>query len=71
MAIRKLVSFRKKSKQSFTLTDNSVINQFENAHGINWWVTGLFIVGEMAGGGLVAMPTALINASKSLQYRIL
>jgi amino acid permease len=34
----------------------------ENAHGLNWWVTGLFMVGECAGGGLVAMPTAVANA---------
>jgi len=34
----------------------------ENKHGLNWWVTGLFMVGECAGGGLVAMPTAMVNA---------
>lgn len=65
---------RNKSKQmAFSLSDgfdekqqkDAIYEgkQHENGHGINWWVTGLFIVGEMAGGGLIAMPTALINAS--------
>uniref|UniRef100_A0A914WP92 Amino acid transporter transmembrane domain-containing protein n=1 Tax=Plectus sambesii TaxID=2011161 RepID=A0A914WP92_9BILA len=33
----------------------------DKEYGLNWWVTGLFIVGECAGGGLVAMPTAIVN----------
>uniref|UniRef100_A0A914ERU7 Amino acid transporter transmembrane domain-containing protein n=1 Tax=Acrobeloides nanus TaxID=290746 RepID=A0A914ERU7_9BILA len=30
--------------------------------GLNWFVTGLFVVGDLAGGGLVALPTALIQS---------
>jgi hypothetical protein len=33
-----------------------------NEHGLNWWVTGLFVVGEMAGGGIVSLPTAIVHA---------
>uniref|UniRef100_A0A7E4VYT4 Aa_trans domain-containing protein n=1 Tax=Panagrellus redivivus TaxID=6233 RepID=A0A7E4VYT4_PANRE len=29
--------------------------------GMNWMLTGLFVVGDMAGGGLVALPTALVR----------
>jgi len=39
---------------------------FENGifiknHGLNWVITGLFLVGDLAGGGLVALPTATIQ----------
>ncbi|CAJ0951070.1 unnamed protein product, partial [Mesorhabditis belari] len=33
-----------------------------NLHGMGWFVTCLFIVGETAGGGLIALPSALSNA---------
>ncbi len=33
-----------------------------NAKGMGVIVTGLFIVGEMAGGGILAMPRAMENA---------
>ncbi|VDD90142.1 unnamed protein product [Enterobius vermicularis] len=32
-----------------------------NSHGMGWIVTCLFIVGETAGGGLIAMPTAMVS----------
>ncbi|KAH7700821.1 Protein Y32F6A.4, partial [Aphelenchoides avenae] len=36
--------------------------KFERHHGLNWFVTGLFVVGDLAGGGLVALPTAMIQS---------
>uniref|UniRef100_A0A1I7Z3X6 Aa_trans domain-containing protein n=1 Tax=Steinernema glaseri TaxID=37863 RepID=A0A1I7Z3X6_9BILA len=39
--------------------------KFENPHGLHWIITGLFIVGDMAGGGLVAVPTAIIQSRES------
>ncbi|CAJ0579044.1 unnamed protein product, partial [Mesorhabditis spiculigera] len=34
-----------------------------NSHGhLGWFVTGLFVVGDLAGGGLVALPTAMIQS---------
>ncbi|GMT36283.1 hypothetical protein PFISCL1PPCAC_27580 [Pristionchus fissidentatus] len=34
---------------------------FHNSRGLGWFVTGLFVVGDLAGGGIVALPTALIQ----------
>ena len=34
----------------------------EHSEGLNWFVAGLFIVTQLAGGGIVAMPTALIQS---------
>uniref|UniRef100_A0AC35FNS6 Amino acid transporter transmembrane domain-containing protein n=1 Tax=Panagrolaimus sp. PS1159 TaxID=55785 RepID=A0AC35FNS6_9BILA len=31
------------------------------AKGLNWVITGLFVVGDMAGGGLVALPTSMVR----------
>jgi len=36
--------------------------KFRNLKGMGWIVTCLFIVGETAGGGLIAMPTAMVSA---------
>uniref|UniRef100_A0A1I7XVF2 Aa_trans domain-containing protein n=1 Tax=Heterorhabditis bacteriophora TaxID=37862 RepID=A0A1I7XVF2_HETBA len=36
--------------------------KFINPHGLSWLVTGLFVVGDLAGGGLVALPTAMIQS---------
>jgi hypothetical protein len=38
------------------------IDQQEHEEGLNWFVAGLFIVTQLAGGGIVAMPTALIQS---------
>ncbi|TKR87055.1 hypothetical protein L596_011525 [Steinernema carpocapsae] len=37
--------------------------QIENLRGLHWFITGLFVVGDMAGGGLVALPTAMIQSN--------
>lgn len=38
--------------------------KFRNLEGMGWIVTCLFIVGETAGGGLIAMPAAMVSAGK-------
>jgi hypothetical protein len=34
------------------------------ADGLNWFVAGLFIFAQLAGGGIVALPTAIIQSGK-------
>jgi len=36
--------------------------RFRNLEGMGWIVTCLFIVGETAGGGLIALPTSMVSA---------
>jgi vesicular inhibitory amino acid transporter len=43
-----------------TVEDVAYGRRFRNISGMGWLVTCLFIVGETAGGGLIAMPTAMI-----------
>jgi len=43
-----------------TVEDVAHGRKFRNISGMGWLVTCLFIVGETAGGGLIAMPTAMI-----------
>lgn len=38
--------------------------RYIRSHGLNWIITGLFVVGDLAGGGLVALPTAMIQSGK-------
>ncbi|GMT26157.1 hypothetical protein PFISCL1PPCAC_17454 [Pristionchus fissidentatus] len=42
-----------------------------NSKGLGWIVTALFVVGCLAGGGIVAIPTALIQATPYLGVAIL
>ncbi|KAI1720752.1 transmembrane amino acid transporter protein domain-containing protein [Ditylenchus destructor] len=35
--------------------------KLQKAKGLGWVVTGLFVVGDLAGGGLVALPTAMLE----------
>ncbi|CAI5450174.1 unnamed protein product [Caenorhabditis angaria] len=51
---------RRSSKCSKSSVDMS--RPFFNPTGLNWFVTGLFVVGDLAGGGLVALPTAIIQS---------
>lgn len=39
--------------------------QFVHNKGIHWVLAGLFCVGDMAGAGIVALPTAMIQSRKS------
>ena len=43
-------------------TTNEYASKFRNIEGMSWIVTCLFIVGETAGGGLIALPTAMVSA---------
>uniref|UniRef100_A0A8R1DRT2 Aa_trans domain-containing protein n=1 Tax=Caenorhabditis japonica TaxID=281687 RepID=A0A8R1DRT2_CAEJA len=43
-------------------SDVDMSKPFFNPTGLNWFVTGLFVVGDLAGGGIVALPTAIIQA---------
>uniref|UniRef100_A0A914UTC2 Amino acid transporter transmembrane domain-containing protein n=1 Tax=Plectus sambesii TaxID=2011161 RepID=A0A914UTC2_9BILA len=53
-----------KKKHVYTLENyGNGSGRHENANGLNTVVTGLFIVGEMAGGGVVAMPKAMIDSN--------
>uniref|UniRef100_A0A7E4VHV6 Aa_trans domain-containing protein n=1 Tax=Panagrellus redivivus TaxID=6233 RepID=A0A7E4VHV6_PANRE len=38
-----------------------VDGKFIRNGGLGWFITGLFIIGDLAGGGLVAVPTAMIQ----------
>ncbi|GMT26158.1 hypothetical protein PFISCL1PPCAC_17455, partial [Pristionchus fissidentatus] len=46
-------------------------DDFHNSKGLGWFVTGLFVVGCLAGGGIVALPTALIQTTPYLGVAIL
>lgn len=53
------VNPRLKFKVHFRI--NIVDEAVERMHGIGWIITGLFVVGDLAGGGLVALPKAMIQ----------
>lgn len=39
-----------------------------NEKGLGWFVTALFLVGDLAGGGIVALPTATVQTSMATNY---
>ncbi|TKR87051.1 hypothetical protein L596_011524 [Steinernema carpocapsae] len=43
-------------------SNDSRREKHHNPQGLHWIITGLFVVGDMAGGGLVALPTAVIQS---------
>ncbi|TKR87049.1 hypothetical protein L596_011522 [Steinernema carpocapsae] len=47
----------------FTIGSENGLKQaeFEKSHGLHWIVTALFVVGQVAGAGFVAFPTALVQ----------
>ncbi|KAK6753934.1 hypothetical protein RB195_013118 [Necator americanus] len=53
------------SSPSFSSGRDSIFDMtrpYMNPKGLSWFVTGLFVVGDLAGGGLVALPTAMIQS---------
>ncbi|CAB3398185.1 unnamed protein product [Caenorhabditis bovis] len=51
-----------KCRKSTTESSVDLSKPYYNPTGLNWFVTGLFVVGDLAGGGLVALPTAIIQS---------
>uniref|UniRef100_A0A1I7XQC3 Aa_trans domain-containing protein n=1 Tax=Heterorhabditis bacteriophora TaxID=37862 RepID=A0A1I7XQC3_HETBA len=51
---------------SLVSSTNTVESQagakYRNVKGMSWFVTAMFIVGETAGGGLIALPAAMVSA---------
>lgn len=37
---------------------------FVRHKGMSWFITGLFLIGELAGGGLVTLPVVTVRTSK-------
>ncbi|KAL3103111.1 hypothetical protein niasHS_002297 [Heterodera schachtii] len=62
-----------KNQEGYSLVSNSAATvqtaecgrKYRNIEGMGWLVTCLFIVGETAGGGLIAMPMAMVSAGLS------
>uniref|UniRef100_A0A914EE17 Amino acid transporter transmembrane domain-containing protein n=1 Tax=Acrobeloides nanus TaxID=290746 RepID=A0A914EE17_9BILA len=50
------------SNSAATVETTECGKKFRNIEGMGWIVTCLFIVGETAGGGLIAMPSAMVSA---------
>ncbi|VDK68476.1 unnamed protein product [Anisakis simplex] len=60
-----------KNKISIASTSSSVespvpsLGYHHNVHGMSWIITGLFVVGDLAGGGIVALPTATVQLGEN------
>lgn len=50
------------NNSSSTVETLEYAHKYRNVEGMSWIVTCLFIVGETAGGGLIALPAAMTSA---------
>ncbi|KAI6215446.1 Amino acid transporter, transmembrane family-containing protein [Aphelenchoides besseyi] len=65
-----VIEKKQNQQEGYSLVSNSAntmetleyTRKYRNVEGMGWLVTCLFIVGETAGGGLIAMPTAMVSA---------
>lgn len=46
-------------------TEGTALQKF---NGFNWIVAALFVVADMAGGGIVALPTAIVRCCKFVYF---
>lgn len=61
------MKLEEKAEEGYSLVSSantvqeSMGRKFRNLKGMGWFVTCLFIVGETAGGGLIALPNAMVS----------
>lgn len=59
------------SVATFGIENDKVANErHRNEQGLGWIITSLFVVGDLAGGGIIALPSAIVQTSKILQIFI-
>lgn len=62
-----MIDKHEKNDEGYSLVTNSQFTvrsegKFRNVEGMGWLITCFFIVGETAGGGLIALPPSIISA---------
>lgn len=68
---------KKNSENSITNSSIAMVAKDEkegkhkNEKGLGWFVTALFVMGDIAGGGIVALPGAMIQMGRKLPQRFL
>lgn len=58
--------FAKTSKYDSIDDVRSFNGDVDKEKGLGWFITGLFLVGDVAGAGLVALPAAVTRTRKSI-----